>query len=57
MSAYGDYAKDEVVRAIEEMAHTERERGRSAEDILEVLMEVTAYGIRRGMSDLMKDNK
>lgn len=54
MSAFGDYNKDEVVRAIEYLAQAERERGRSAEDILEVLMEVSSYGIRRGMSELLE---
>lgn len=55
MSAFGWHPKDAVVEAIEALAQAEHERGRPAQEILESLLEATAFGVKYSMSEYIPE--
>lgn len=57
MSAFGFHPKDEVVSAIEELAKEERLRGKTTRQIVESIMEATAYGIDAVLYNLSDEEK
>lgn len=53
MTCFGWVPKDDVVRAIEVLAKEEHMRGRTAQEILESLLDATGFGIKYAMSEHM----
>ena len=56
MSAFGNYEKDNIVDAIEILAKSEYNEGKSPRQIIESIMEAVTYGITSALFDL-RDEK